>query len=105
MRLMKASARPLPSPGTRFDASDTNARHFGAKIVGLVADPWSKPLKLGPHESPLAAPPRPLEISLVGPKRQLLPRTDAPGPRRMTKRLRLAPEPLTRFVAADENAT
>src|SRR3954466_181334 len=104
MRLMKASARPSRSPGTRSDASDTKARHFGAKIVGCVADPWSKPLKLAPQESPLAGPPRPLELSFVAPTRHGLPRFDEPRARLVTKRLRCVPDPWTRLVADEENA-
>ena len=61
----KTSARPLVSPRTRLLAFDTNTMHFGL---------WkSVPLSDTLHESPLAGPPIPFEISWVEPKFQGVP--------------------------------
>jgi hypothetical protein len=56
----KASATPLVSPRTRFDASETNATHRAGR--------WPSPLTDGPYERPFAGcPPKPRDTSTVLP--------------------------------------
>src|SRR4051812_39052329 len=95
-----ASATPLLSPGTRFDASEMNARQCGERF-------FESPSTAGRYERPFAGcPPMPVEPSSVWPPFHGVPSLPYGSARRM-KNTSVAAlmSPATRSGASDSNAT